>query len=107
MNEIVEKYFKAFSNKDLTALADLYHDDVVLWEWGTRIFMGKEQVLEANTELFSSAERITVLLQKSASNEDKHFCELIIILDDKILTVMDVITIVDNKITSVQAYRGF
>ena len=107
MNKIVEEYFKAFSNKDLTTLSELYHNDVVLWEWGTHVYMGKPQVLEANAVLFNSAERVTVLLQKSSSQENNHFCELVILLDDKIVSVVDVITIVDDKIISIQAYRGF
>jgi ketosteroid isomerase-like protein len=107
MNEIVKAYFTAFSAKDITTLEQLYHDDVVLWEWGQRVFMGKAEVLEANTQLFNSSERLNLLVQSSASDGNKHFCELSIILDEKLISVLDVITLQDNKIITVQAYRGF
>jgi hypothetical protein len=69
--------------------------------------MGKAEVLEANTQLFNSSERLNLLVQSSASDGNKHFCELSIILDEKLISVLDVITLQDNKIITVQAYRGF
>jgi len=92
MNDLVKKYFAALSNKNLTTLSELYHDDVVLWEWGQRVFIGKEEVLKANEELFSSSETLTVLVQTSATDGDKHYCELSIILDEKLISVLDAIS---------------
>lgn len=107
MNQIIKAYFTAFTNKNLPALDALYHDDVVLWEWGQRVFLGKDKVLAANAELFSSAEHLVILFQSHAEAENKHYCEISIAMDDKMISVLDIITLQDDKIISVQAYRGF
>lgn len=107
MNSIVQKYFTAFSKKDLSTLSELYGEDVVLWEWGQRVFMGKQEVLTANEELFKSSEQLAVLVQGYAESDDKFYVELGIMLDDRVVSVLDVITLKNDKIVSVQAYRGF
>lgn len=107
MNKVIEQYFKALSNKNLPVLEALYHDDVVLWEWGQRVFLGKDKVLIANVELFNSAENLTILTQSYAEAGDKFYCEISIMMDEKMISVLDVITVQNDKIVSVQAYRGF
>ena len=108
MHTLVEQYLVAFAKKDLDTLATLYHDDVVLWEWSENIFMGKEKVLEANKQLFDGTKRLGVVIQADASvNAEKHMVELSIMLDDKMISVVDVISIHEDKIITVQAYRGF
>ena len=108
MHPMVEQYLVAFTKKDLETLATLYHDDVVLWEWGENIFMGKEKVLEANKQLFDGTKRLGVVIQADATvNADKHMAELSIMLDDKMISVVDVISLHEGKIITVQAYRGF
>lgn len=109
MKPIVEQYFKAFANKDLETLSTLYDDNVVLWEWGENIFMGKEQVLAANKSLFDIENELRVMVQRSAEvDEYASFHELMIhVSDNRMVTVVDVITVFENKITNVTAYRGF
>lgn len=111
MHPMIEKYLVAFGAKDLETLAELYHDNVVLWEWGEHIFMGKEEVLNANKQLFYGTEKFGVVVQSSGSfttdDESKHMVELSILLDDKMISVVDVITLYEDKIFAVQAYRGF
>jgi ketosteroid isomerase-like protein len=107
MNNIIQEYFKAFSNKDLSTLEQLYDSSVILWEWGQNIFVGKSEVLKANMELFNSTEQLMVTVQGYANNGSKHYCEIGILLNNKLISVVDVITVTDNKITSIQAYKGF
>lgn len=107
MHETIQKYFTAFSNKDIETLTTLYQDNVVLWEWGERVFMGKKDVLAANENLFTSSEQLAVLIQGYAEASDKYYVELSIMLDEGLISVLDVITLKDDKIVSVQAYRGF
>jgi len=109
MKPIVEQYFKAFANKDLNTLAELYDDNVVLWEWGENIFMGKENVLKANESLFQTETDLRLIVQRSAeADEFSSFHELMIHLsNNRMVTVVDVITIINDKITNVTAYRGF
>lgn len=108
MNEIVKKYFKAFSEKDIDTLSELYDDNVILWEWGTHVFMGKEQVLKANLDIFNSVNEMKVIIQSHAPADlEKSYTELVIFLDKQMISVVDVITTHNNKITGVTAYRGF
>lgn len=108
MNEIIKDYFSAFAKKDLKKLAELYDENVVLWEWGTNIFMGKEQVLAANLQLFESVEELKVLIHSHAPADlEKSFTELMIFLDKQMISVVDVITTHNGKITTITAYRGF
>jgi ketosteroid isomerase-like protein len=111
MHPIIKKYLVAFAAKDLDTLAEVYHDNVVLWEWGEHIFMGKQNVLNANKQLFSGTENFGVVIQSNGSvttaDEDRHMVEMSILFDNKMISVVDVITIYEDKIFSIQAYRGF
>lgn len=109
MHTLVEQYLTAFGTKNIEKLSELYHDDVVLWEWGVNVFMGKEQVLNANKNLFDMAQdRLSIVVQGAASiDEYKHMIEMMIMIDNQMFSVVDVISIQDEKIISIQAYRGF
>jgi hypothetical protein len=108
MHTLVEQYLAAFTTKNLDKLAELYHDDVVLWEWSEHIFTSKEKVLAANKSLFEGTKRLSLVIQGDASvNAEKHMVELSILLDDKMISVVDVINIHEDKIHSILAYRGF
>jgi ketosteroid isomerase-like protein len=109
MNDILTQYFAAFAAKDLSTLATLYDDDVVLWEWGTNVMMGKADVLAANRQLFDSVTTLRVMVHGHAPFDDtgKSCTELSLFLDQHMISVVDVIQVVDGKIRSVSAYRGF
>lgn len=109
MNAIVEKYFEAFSNKDLNTLSELYHDDVVLNEWNENKFEGKKAVLEANRKLFALFNEINIMVNSSGEDEKLPISlnEILVKLDDQFVRVIDVIQIKDDKITYIMAYRGF
>jgi len=108
MPETIKKYFEAFSQKNLTTLSELYDDAVVLWEWGEKIYLGKKEVLEANEELFNSFTNVNILTKSHSQSQDgKHFNEIIVLLDGKSISVIDVIVVENDKIVSIAAYRGF
>jgi len=105
--KIIEEYFEAFVNKDLTKLAELYSDDVVLSEWDENIFSGKEAVLKANEELFSKFENIGVVVKVRGESGNISLNEIVVLLDDVSVKVVDSITVQDKKIVYIMAYRGF
>ena len=105
--KIIEEYFDAFVNKDLTKLAELYSDDVVLSEWDENIFSGKEAVLKANEELFSKFENIGVVVKARGESGNISLNEIVVLLDDVSVKVVDAITVQDEKIVYIMAYKGF
>jgi ketosteroid isomerase-like protein len=107
-----EEYFEAFQNKDLDKLSELYSEFVVLNEWNENKFVGRENVLKANKELFESYNKITIKFIDKANNEDTSFNEIVVELENEDeyleVDVLDVISLDPlGKIIEITAYRGF
>jgi ketosteroid isomerase-like protein len=109
MNNIVDRYFRAFCKKDLETLSSLYKDDIVLNEWNENTFVGKEAVLQANKDLFNKFNNIDIIIDSCGDDNLKgsSLNEITVLLDGVKVQVIDVITIKDNKIVKINAYRGF
>lgn len=107
IDEIVNRYFDAFCKKDIDTLSNLYADNVILNEWNSNIFIGKEDVLNANKKLFEEFGQIQIEVTASGITNDKSVNEIIVILDDANVRVVDVLTVHDGKIQYIMAYRGF
>jgi ketosteroid isomerase-like protein len=109
MNNIVEKYFEAFAAKDMEALSNLYHDDIVLNEWNMNKFVGKAAVLEANRQLFAQFKDIDVTISSSGEDGELPLSlnEIVLSLDGHLVRAVDAIQIIDEKIIYIMAYRGF
>jgi ketosteroid isomerase-like protein len=105
--KVIEEYFDAFVNKDLERLSELYSDDVVLSEWDENVFTGKEAVLQANADLFNKFEKIGVLVKARGESGNISLNEIIVLLDDISVKVVDSITIHNEKIVYIMAYKGF
>ena len=114
MTDLIKTYFEAFNNKDLETLSELYADNVILNEWNENIFTGKEAVLKANKNLFEKFNKINIEVLTSGIDDSAtetlyvSLNEISVTLDDDThITVVDIIDVVDNKIRSITAYRGF
>jgi len=107
MEKIIEEYFQAFTTKDLQTLSMLYDDNIVLSEWGENIFTGKLAVLKANEELFNRVTNIDIVVKTRASQNNCSLNEIVVHLDDAMVKVVDSITVTNDKITYIMAYRGF
>ena len=105
--KVVEEYFDAFVNKDLTKLSELYSDDIVLSEWDENVFTGKEAVLQANADLFDKFENIGVVVKARGESGNISLNQIIVNLDNVSVKVVDSITVKDEKIVYIMAYRGF
>jgi ketosteroid isomerase-like protein len=105
--KVIEEYFEAFVNKDLERLSQLYSDDVVLSEWDENVFTGKEAVLQVNADLFDKFENIGVVVKARGESGNISLNEIIVLLDDISVKVVDAITVQDEKIVYIMAYRGF
>ena len=117
--DVITDYFKNFSDKNIDALADMYAENVSLTDW-IDVHSGKENVLNANKELFSNASSIDVSILNTYPSSweelnDGSFgwqevaCQIRIDLTvggfDQFFNVIDVIRLdKDNKIKSIEAY---
>lgn len=110
MKELIQDYFDAFCSQNLEKLSELYSDTIVLNEWNTNMFVGKEQVLEANKKLFTQFKNINIEVIISMTDEDYRvsFNEIVVRLDTEKVRVIDTIRFnPDGKINNITAYRGF
>ena len=106
LKETATQYFETFSRKDLDSLAVMFTDDVVLRDW-ERSAEGKIDMLAANKAIFDAVDTITVtpLALYEDGNTVTAEIEVLVNGDTKLL-VVDVITFIDDKISSLRAYKG-
>ena len=104
--DLLYKYFYHFSNKDIVGLSTMFSDDVTLTDWDVSV-IGKEDVLRANKNIFSSVDSISVMVKNIHKNDNSYAVEIQITIDEStILEVVDVIVFDGNKIKSIKAYKG-
>ena len=106
MRELVTKYFENFSNKDLEKLSDIFSEEITLQDWDI-LAEGKQNVLEANKNIFNSVDSISVNLNELYIDDNVATCIIeIVINNEETLKVIDVIKIdTDGKIKEISAYK--
>jgi len=98
-----QDYFEAFSSKDIRRLSHIYSQNVHLTDWEIEV-KGKEEVLNANSELFNLDFKLDVHTITHSGN--KTFNEITITIGEDVLEIMDVITFNENyQITNITAYK--
>lgn len=98
-----EEYFKAFSDKDVKKLSQLYSPTIRLVDWDIDI-SGREEVLNANSELFNLDFELT--LHNVYQSGEKTFNEITITIGEDVLEIIDVITFnQSNQIENITAYK--
>ena len=107
IDTIVKQYFDAFNRRDLDKLAVLYADGVILSEWDEHVFVGRERVLEANKKLFDAEPTLHISICCSGVTNNTSVNEILVYVSTGIVKIVDSITVVNNKIVKIMAYRGF
>ena len=110
MKQIAKEYFRAFSQKNIKKLSELYSDDISLVDWVASA-TGKENVLNMNNELFGSFDDIRIDVNEMYKDENVVACEIDIFLDKQnkriCLKVVDVLEFDDGGlIVGIRAYLG-
>ena len=104
--DLLYKYFYHFSNKDLNGLSHMFSNNITLTDWDIDV-SGKEEVLKANLNIFSSVNSINVKVKNIYKNIDSYAVEIDITIDETtVLEVVDVIKFDYYKIKSIKAYKG-
>jgi hypothetical protein len=108
LSDKLNLYFNYFANKDINGLSKLFSDEIVLSDWEINE-SGKDNVLNANLNIFNSLKSINIiLLSIYESNSKKSFAvELdIIINNNQKLNVIDIIEFDENDyIVSIKAFK--
>ena len=106
MEKLVKSYFEMFSKKDIQGLEGLFSDEVILQDWNI-LAKGKEEVVEANKNIFNSVESISVTLNDVYLEGSVAICLIeILINNQENLKVIDLIKFNSkNKIIEVSAYK--
>jgi len=106
LKQLATQYFEMFSNKDLTALSDIFGNDVTLRDW-ERSATGKADMLAVAKGIFDAVNTINVTPITLYEEGDTVVAEIEILVNgDTKLLVVDVIKFENDKISSVVAYKG-
>lgn len=116
--DIIRKYFDAFSNKDIDALEEMFDKDVTLEDWDISA-EGILPVCRANEQIFNSVLRITAIPEEIII-DGNNVCALLTIEvitegtdptndfaeNHETLKVVDLITLTnDFKIKKISAFK--
>ena len=109
------EYFTTFSEQDSKGLRSMFSDDVYLRDWEI-LANGKEEVLDANKNIFDSVDKIEVITENQGlefngiNDTTEVFNEIEIHINDgeERLVVVDIIEIElkSGLIKSVRAFKG-
>ena len=107
LKPICKEYFWAWSDKNISKLAEMFAEDVRLRDWNLTAF-GREQTLIANNSIFTSVKTCSALPLYMYQDGNTVACRLnVYINDDNAFEVLDLITFNDEgKIVEILAFRG-
>ena len=106
--EKLVKYFELFSNKNILELEKMFSKDINLIDWNITAY-GKQEVVDANKNIFNSVDTIRVTPIAFYSNSDTSYAILISIEvnQSEKLNVIDVISFDDKGlINSIVAFKN-
>ena len=105
MKDIATRYFEYWNNQDLDGLRSLFAKDVSLKDWEIDV-AGIDGVIEANAKIFKDVPGIKAEIVKLVFDQDSIFGQLVIHLtENENISVVDVLSIENNKIKRIHAYK--
>ncbi len=105
LKSIAIKYFEYWSNKELSKISELLHDDCKLEDWNINL-NSKTKIIELNKDFFNNNE-IELTINELVENKDKVWANISIkINNDEYLDVIDILTFSEKKIIKIKAFKG-
>lgn len=98
------QYIEAFTSKNLEKIEHLLHDQVVLEDPVVKRVEGKLKVLAAIKAIFEGAKNLEFSARNIFQEEATTLIEFKLIIDNTILTGIDVIEWEDGKLRELRAY---
>jgi hypothetical protein len=108
LKEFALSYFYKFSCKELTEIADMLDDQVMLEDWENKAYNSAE-VIGVFQKIFDSVDNISVTPMRLMGDGETIIAQLMITINgQERIYVVDVITFnpVTGKIKGIQAYKG-
>jgi steroid delta-isomerase len=101
------EYLRSYAQKDLTAIAAMFAEDIALRDWNVAV-RGKAAAVAETARNFAGAQSIEIHPLNICENHESVAAELRIVVDGHIeLHVVDVISFrADGRISSIHAYLG-
>tara|TARA_B100000902_G_scaffold56033_2_gene62851 strand:- start:7001 stop:7321 length:321 start_codon:yes stop_codon:yes gene_type:complete len=105
MEQLVQRYFDAWNANSVEQLRPLLHDAVTLTDWEISE-SGLEAVINANQKIFDAVPGIHVTVHDMATSTNQVMAQITVhVNEQEQLSVIDVLTISSDKITSIKAYK--
>lgn len=102
---IALEYFKYWSNKELSKISELLHDDCILEDWNINL-NSKTKIIQLNKDFFNN-NQIELVINELVENNDKVWANISIkINNDKPINVVDILTFSRKKIVKIKAFKG-
>ena len=105
--EVFIQYLRAYEQKDLDSVSDMFADDIALRDWKISV-KGKRLAVDETRKNFENTDSIEIDVLSTMVNEKMVSGELKIVVDkSETLFVVDVLKFNENgKITAIHAYLG-
>lgn len=105
--KLIKSYFIKFSLKDLNSLEKYFSKNIVLQDWSVSK-KGIKSVIKHNKELFVKFKKIRIEIVNIFNKKNIYCAQLKIFVNSnsKFISVVDIITIKNNKIVKIKAYKN-
>ena len=104
--KLTEEYFKAFSNKDILKLGEIFDKNIYLKDWEIEVF-GFNDVMKVIEDLFEK-NTFRIEIQNMYCDKDTVISEIHLFYElDKYIKVVDIIEFNEKSlIAGIRAYKG-
>jgi predicted SnoaL-like aldol condensation-catalyzing enzyme len=105
--KLIKDYFYFFSKKNINELKNIFHKNIILKDW-QGAYKGLSAVIKKNNDIFCNCKKIKIKII-NIIKKNNLFCiqlKIFINTESKPIKVIDLITINNNKIKKIEAYKG-
>ena len=104
--KLIKNYFLIFSKKEFHKLIKIFHKNIILKDWDG-LYKGLSAVIKKNKLIFRDCKKIKIKIINIIEKNNICSVQLKIFINSKSkpIEVVDLITINNNKIKKIEAYK--
>jgi hypothetical protein len=104
--KIIKNYFKKFTKKDLEGLRKIFNKNIILIDWDSSE-QGIKKVMYKNKKIFTKFKKIKIRILNILKKKNLYCIQMKIYINSniKFFEVVDLITVKNNKIIKIHAYK--